>query len=483
MITVAFSTRKIDDKFVQEIKNTSGLKNIEVLPYENNGEYSLTEIYNKAIQDSSNDIVVLCHDDIMFDTKSWARKLIKHFEESNYGILGVAGTTHLPASGKWWEDPSKMVGIVNHENEGKRWESKYCKNWVGEIIETVIVDGVFIAIHKERISQKFGTDINGFHFYDLDFCVSNYLKDVKIGVIFDVRITHKSVGQTNDQWETNREYFIEKYDENLPIFMKPEIIVNEKTNKFKVPSILLLQSTEFNKTKLFVERVQSFNYDSIKIVVISNDNNYEELQQIQGVEVVEGFFNDFPKNSSILKYQDEMFEGSELVYIATDEVDILNDVFYNLSEIYRQGKREFGCAFPLSFDERNNVLSTSLYITLSKQNHLGLHLNHQNSFHNYSFGIVNNPVGNFVNFICTTPVSLKLVDWFNINYEHSLFFNEFAMMLSSKKKKVVVDTNSLVIQNGFLVDYFLERTLMDFKNLNQSVQNNKDLHPFITQQK
>jgi hypothetical protein len=68
-------------------------------------------------------------------------------------------------------------------------------------------------------------------------------------------------------------------------------------------------------------------------------------------------------------------------------------------------------------------------------------------------------------------------------YERLLLFNEFAMMLSSKKKKVVVDTNSLVIQNGFLADYFLERTLMDFKNLNQSVQNNKDLHPFITQQK
>lgn len=483
MITVAFSTRKIDEKFVQQIQNTSGLKNIEILPYENNGEYSLTEIYNKALQDSSNDIVLLCHDDIMFDTKSWARKLVKHFEESDYGILGVAGTTNLPASGKWWEDPSKMVGIVNHESDGKRWESKYCKNWVSEIIPTVIVDGVFIAVNKTKIQSNFGKDIEGFHFYDLDFCVSNYLKNVKVGVIFDVRITHKSVGQTNEQWEINREYFVEKYDDNLPIFMKPEIIINKKTNKLKTPSVLLVQSTDTEKTKTFVETVKTYNHESLKICVISNDNNYEDLQSIEGVEVVEGFFNDFPKNSSILKYQDEILEGIELVFISTDEVDILNDVFFNMSETYKQSKREFGCSFPLAFDERNNVLSSSLYITISKQNHLGLHLNHQNSFYNYSFGNVNNPVGNFVNFICTSPASLKLVDWFNINYENSLFFNEYAMMLSSKKKKVLVDTNSLVVQNGFLADYFLERTLVDFKNLNQSIQNNKELHPFITQQK
>ena len=483
MITVAFSTRKIDESFVQEIKNSSGLKNIEVLPYENNGEFSLTQVYNKALKEASNDIVLLCHDDIMFDTKSWGRKLLKHFEESDYGILGVAGTTNLPASGRWWEDQSKMVGIVNHESDGKRWESKYSKNWINEIIDTVIVDGLFIAVHKNKIKNNFGEDIKGFHFYDLDFCVSNYLEDVKIGVIFDIRITHKSVGQTNEQWEINREYFLEKYDENLPIFMKPEIRIPSKKHKFKIPSLLLVQSTETEKTKQFVETVKSFEHESLKICLISNDSNLEDLQQIPDVEVQEGFFNDFPKNSSILKYQDELLEGVELVFISTDEVEILNDVFGNLSEIYRNGKKEFGCSFPLSFDERNNVLSSSLYITLSKQNHLGLHLNHQNSYYNYSFGNVNNPVGNFVNFICTTPASLKLVDWFNINYEHSLFFNEFAMMLSSKKKKVVVDTNSLVRQTGFLADYFMERTLADFKNLNQSVQGNTELHPFITQQK
>ena len=53
MITVAFSTRKIDPSFVELLKKTSGIKSLEVLPFENNGEYSLTQVYNMALEKSS----------------------------------------------------------------------------------------------------------------------------------------------------------------------------------------------------------------------------------------------------------------------------------------------------------------------------------------------------------------------------------------------------------------------------------------------
>jgi glycosyltransferase involved in cell wall biosynthesis len=83
--------------------------------------------------------------------------------------------------------------------------------------EVAIIDGVFIAVHKKRIKKNFVEDFEGFHFYDLPFCVENYLSDVKIGVFTNIRITHKSIGQTNEQWETNRLLFTEKYKESLPI--------------------------------------------------------------------------------------------------------------------------------------------------------------------------------------------------------------------------------------------------------------------------
>ena len=83
MITVGFSTRKIDDTFVEMLKKTSGLSKIEIIPFENNGEFSLTEVYNKILDQSSNDIVVLCHDDIYFDSKNWGSKILNYFIKKN----------------------------------------------------------------------------------------------------------------------------------------------------------------------------------------------------------------------------------------------------------------------------------------------------------------------------------------------------------------------------------------------------------------
>jgi glycosyltransferase involved in cell wall biosynthesis len=128
----------------------------------------------------------------------------------------MAGTTYMPASGMWWEDRRKMIGIVNHESEGKKWTSKYADDLNNNIKQTVIVDGLFIAIHKKRIKQNFNEDFKGFHFYDIPFCFENSLSGVKVGVITNIRLTHKSIGQTNEQWEKNRILFSEKFKDNLP---------------------------------------------------------------------------------------------------------------------------------------------------------------------------------------------------------------------------------------------------------------------------
>ena len=56
----------------------------------------------------------------------------------------------MPKSAKWWEDFSKMKGIVNHEHEGKKWESKYSPNKGNQLDDVVLVDGLFIVINKKN---------------------------------------------------------------------------------------------------------------------------------------------------------------------------------------------------------------------------------------------------------------------------------------------------------------------------------------------
>ena len=216
MITIAYSTRKSNPEFIEYLKKSSGFKKLEVIEKVNNGDKSLSKIYNEILSESKTDIVIFCHDDIYFDTNSWYHKILRHFEKSDYGILGVAGSTEMPKSGMWWENRKKMIGIVNHESGGKKWTSKYSNDLENKIKETVIVDGLFIAVHKKRIKHNFVEDFEGFHFYDIPFCFENHIDGVKVGVITNVRITHKSIGQTNEQWEKNKLLFADKYKDNLP---------------------------------------------------------------------------------------------------------------------------------------------------------------------------------------------------------------------------------------------------------------------------
>ena len=215
-LTVGYSTRKPNPEFTEYLKKSSGFKKINVIEKVNNGEKSLSQVYNEILSESETDIIVFCHDDIYFDTSSWYHKIMKHFDKSDFGIIGMAGSTNLPSSGQWWEDRKKMIGIVNHENEGKKWASKYSEDLNKKIKETVMVDGLFFAIDKRKLKSNFVEEFKGFHFYDVAFCFENFLKGVKVGVITDIRITHKSIGQTNEQWEENRKLFVEKYSEFLP---------------------------------------------------------------------------------------------------------------------------------------------------------------------------------------------------------------------------------------------------------------------------
>jgi hypothetical protein len=217
MITIGFSTRQSNPAFIEQVKKTVGPKNVEIIEVINNGEKSLAKVYNEILNQAKNNIVVLCHDDIIFEDKGWGNKLIKHFDKTNFGILGIAGTTSMPSSGMWWEERNKMLGIVNHKHEGKQWESKYSTSLGNEAEKVVIVDGLFMAIHKDRIKSDFIEDFDGFHFYDISFCFENYMQGVNIGVIYNIKITHLSIGQTNEKWEENKIKFAEKYADNLPV--------------------------------------------------------------------------------------------------------------------------------------------------------------------------------------------------------------------------------------------------------------------------
>lgn len=219
-IIVIFSSHlgeEEDNKFIDHVNDTIGVKH-DVHPFPNYNQFSLPQIYNEAIDKYSekNAIMVFCHNDIVFKTKDWGKKLLAKFNNLDYQIIGVAGSTYMPESGRWWDDPSKMMGIVEHTNGVREWVSEYCKPFSG-VKDVCLIDGLFMAVDANDIECRFDEDFNGFHFYDLSFCIPNWLDGVNIGVVTDIRILHKSVGMTNQEWENNRQLFVHKYGADLPI--------------------------------------------------------------------------------------------------------------------------------------------------------------------------------------------------------------------------------------------------------------------------
>lgn len=216
-LSIVFSTRKINNDFVEHLKKSCACPDLELLIYENNGEKSLTEIYDEALNKAKNDIIVFCHDDLIFETPYWGKKLIKHFKRNpEYGIIGVAGTDEM-VNGKWWEKKESMHGIVNHTNGIKKWTSTFSKDQGNKIKQMVCLDGLFFAVDKTKIKVGFDELFKGFHFYDISFFIPNHLSGVKIGVITDIRLTHLSVGNTNTEWLNNKQLFESKYAYCFPI--------------------------------------------------------------------------------------------------------------------------------------------------------------------------------------------------------------------------------------------------------------------------
>ena len=217
-IVVVFSSHRSEEennKFVKHIDETIGVRH-KVVCYPNFNQFSLPQIYNQAIEDHYEHecVFVMCHNDITIKTKNWGKELLRKHNSDGYDIIGIAGSTFIPESGRWWDDRSKMYGIVEHTNGISEWANEY-SNEIRGIQSVVMVDGLFLSFDPDTIIHKFNEDYGKFHFYDVPFCVDNYLDGCNVGVITSIRVLHQSVGETDPDWEANRLKFVKDYE--LPI--------------------------------------------------------------------------------------------------------------------------------------------------------------------------------------------------------------------------------------------------------------------------
>lgn len=140
----------------------------------------------------------------------------------DYGIIGVAGSATYKSSkeeehGAWWRY-KEIYGQVLHRNEGKSWLTTFSPLLKEDLKEVVVVDGLFIAVAKDRLSNFFDEDFEEFDHYDTSFCISNFIQHkTKIGVTTNIRLAHNSIGQLRDSWEKWLNKLNEKYGDKFPL--------------------------------------------------------------------------------------------------------------------------------------------------------------------------------------------------------------------------------------------------------------------------
>lgn len=347
MISVIYSTRtknsEAHQKYLQNLEDSIDVPH-QIIGIVNDGEFALTEAYNKGMALAKYNNCIFIHDDIHLK-KGWVSIVLNAFAKG-YGILGVAGSTRLEASGKWWENPTTLVGSVYHKlpNTQSRYLTSFCPLHPNHVLPAAVVDGVFIAVDKTKIVKTFNENIKGFNFYDIMFCVENFLAGVKIGVTTDIDITHYSAGQVKEDWHIQKNYFLSQYSQYLPLQAPIEPLVTHPTFTYKKtpPKINILIPSKDNLNMLqscITSVVENTKYPNYSIhVADTGSSNITEVRT--AIDTFKQKFNvdialhefDWYHYGRINNELAKRTKGEYLLFL-NDDVKFVNDV---ISILYNQ---------------------------------------------------------------------------------------------------------------------------------------------------
>jgi GT2 family glycosyltransferase len=399
MITIVYSTHKdenYNNKFRQHLLQTVGLKDVQILEYQNNNEFSLTEVYNKGISESNFNIVICCHNDIKLE-KGWGKKLLGDFNENpEFGIIGKAGTCYFPESGVYWERMNQtMVGQVYHQPPGqKKWLSSYSVK-SPDLIEVVSIDGLFISFDKTKIKHKFDESYGKFHFYDHGFCVPNFIDGVKIGVTNSFDIIHESVGRPSQEFFESKDRFVEKYKDVLPIDLKPTKIlipqIKEKPIK-NIGKVAIIIPTK-GKVEMLYSCVESFyihcNSELFDIFIADTGSTDDEKLYIKtnilpmgNIKLIEYDYYNFAKinNDVVNNYLSEEYE---FLLFSNNDIKILNNVIYGMLKSFKTDRKIGTLGVRLHFGD-NTIQHNGILLYVSKNNTLNITHLFLKNYHNYN---------------------------------------------------------------------------------------------------
>jgi hypothetical protein len=183
-------------------------------------EQRLSLEYNSGVTD---EILVFIHDDVWIDDANVGQHLVDSLKE--FDVVGVLGSVDRAAGQANWAYlpvPIKLNGfelLSNPNMGGVSGSISGGVNPCGDILyygpwkrECELLDGVFLAVRKQTLSQtslRFDPCFD-FHFYDLDFCRAARTHGLRLGT-WPISLTHQSVGAVGEDWLLAHSAYLSKW--------------------------------------------------------------------------------------------------------------------------------------------------------------------------------------------------------------------------------------------------------------------------------
>ncbi len=230
MISLIICSRQPDipQSLKDNIAETIGLEYELIIIDNSKNQYSIFSAYNEGIRRARFPYLCFMHDDILYHTQDWGKKVIENFQDEKVGVIGVGGCHYLckyPVSLLSWKlaERNKFYSFnyIQRYDENKKHKTEIFNNLQSKSVNVVALDGMWFCIKQnlfEHTSLKFDEEnFKGFHFYDFDMCMQIHALKMQTKVIPDILIEHFSDGTFNKVWYDNAFIFYKKWKNYFPI--------------------------------------------------------------------------------------------------------------------------------------------------------------------------------------------------------------------------------------------------------------------------
>ncbi|GGB79998.1 glycosyltransferase [Dyadobacter sediminis] len=228
MISVIICSANAEDLLLvkKNIAETIGVAH-EIVAIDNRkAGKGICEVYNEGTQKAAYDLLCFMHEDVQIRTHEWGKTVLNIFsDDADTGVLGVAGGGYKSLAPSGWyqfefhsEERSYQNVLQGFKLDEKDEIHAYHNPKNEHLSNVVCVDGLWFCTRK-RIALKYPFDartLQGFHGYDLDFCLSVF-QEYKVIVTYDILMKHASEGNFNKLWFDEILKLHRKWSKVLPL--------------------------------------------------------------------------------------------------------------------------------------------------------------------------------------------------------------------------------------------------------------------------